>query len=528
MPAMETLGTAEVPGEVQLVFSPGNALSRLYAHWIGEEGISLSLKLRREGQLQYPLEPREAKRLEWLLAEAVEGCYGKNMAFPDDEDEKALVYLSEDRMAAWLLLLPPVGRGRSLTQLTLEQQLVDQGAIHGVDTELISRLLQLPDRYFCLFLIARGIPPVAGKDGYVLDRVPRETSEPSSKLGELAKADYNMLHLVRKIEKGEVICEIVRATKATPGVTVSGELVPGKDGEKPEIPAGRNTALSEDGRYLVAARSGHLEFSGLNFLVKPVLTIEGNVDRSTGDINFLGDVHIRGDVTSGCTVRAMGSIQIDGAIEVCTIEAGENLIVSNGVQGQDHAVIRAHKSVFAKYLEHCTVYARNSVQADCIIDCEICSNGMVRVRTGRGAIIGGVIRAAQEVTAAVIGSKAERLTRIVLGGLPCERYERRQIVQELQQSKKELERLWPWMHRPEKKKEIASLETSVRVAQLKLDRFDKEYETYFLAQSEERRRLYADVVYPELEIQMDDFTERITQMEYGCKIGWVNGRMRRL
>lgn len=528
MPAAEISYVAKMPGEVQIVLSPAHALSRLYAHWSGEEGASLPLKLRAEGKLRYPLEPREAKRLEWLFAEAVEECYGKNAAFPADQEEKALVHLSEDKMAAWLLFLPPMGKGQRLTQLAFEQQLVDQGAIHGIDEELVCQLLDLPDRYFCLFLIARGIPSVAGQDGYIVDRVSRAEAEPSSKLGELAKADYNMLHLVRKIEKGDVICEIVRATKATPGVTVSGEMIPGKDGKKPEIPAGRNTALSEDGRYLIASRSGHLEFSGLNFLVKPVLTIAGNVDRSTGDVNFLGDVHIQGDVTSGCTVRAMGNIQIDGAIEICTIEAGENLIVSSGVQGQDRAVIRAHKNVFAKYLEHCTVYARNSVQADCIIDCEICSNGIVRARTGRGAIIGGVIRAAQEVTADIIGSKAERLTRIVLGGLPCERYERMQIVHELQQSKKELEQLWPWMHRPEKKKEIAALETAVRVAQLKLDRFDKEYEAYFQSQSEERRRLYAGVVYPDMEIQIDEFTERITKLEYGCKIGWVNGRMRRL
>ena len=513
--------------EAPLVFSPDHALSKLYARWLGEEKISLHVKLRPEGSLRYPLDHEEAKRLEWLLAEAVEECYGKNAVFPDAWDEKAIVYLSKDRMAAWLLLIPPAGEGHDLTPLALEQQVADQGAIHGVDEELIAHLLDLPDRHFCLFLIARGTPPVHGKDGYVIDRIPRET-RPSAKLGELAKADYNMLHLVRKIEKGDVICEIVQATKATDGVTVSGEIIPGKVGVKPEIPSGRNTKISEDGRFLIAVRSGHVEFSGMNFLVKPVLEIQGNVDNPTADVNFLGDVHIHGDVTNGCTVRAMGNIQIDGSIEICSIEAGENLIVSSGVQGQDQTVLRAHKSVFAKYLEHCAVYARNSVEADCIIDCEICSNGDVRVRTGRGAIIGGIIRAAREVTADIIGSKAEHPTAIILGGLPCERYERRQILDELEESKKDLERLRLWAHVPEKQKEIAFLETSIRVARLKLERFEKEYEAYFQAQSGKRRRLYADVVYPGTEVRMDDFVERILYLERGCRIAWINGRMRRI
>lgn len=54
---------------------------------------------------------------------------------------------------------PPAGEGHDLTPLALEQQVADQGAIHGVDEELIAHLLDLPDRHFCLFLIARGTPP---------------------------------------------------------------------------------------------------------------------------------------------------------------------------------------------------------------------------------------------------------------------------------------------------------------------------------------------------------------------------------
>ena len=81
---------------------------------------------------------------------------------------------------------------------------------------------------------------------------------------------------------------------------------------------------------------------------------------------------------------------------------------------------------------------------------------------------------------------------------------------------------------PEKQKEIAFLETSIRVARLKLERFEKEYEAYFQAQSGQRRRLYADVVYPGTEVRMDDFVERILYLERGCRIAWINGRMRRI
>lgn len=242
--------------------------------------------------------------------------------------------------------------------------------------------------------------------------------EPDIPVDELGNADYSTLNLVQDIQKGEVICEIVPPTRGTPGNTVTGRPIPAECGKPAEVPQGRNTVLSEDGRNLVATRAGHVEFSGRVFQVKPVLEIPDQITTAMGDLNFLGDIHIHGDVCSGVSIRALGSIQVDGVIEGCTVEAGEHIIVSSGVQGQERAVLRAHKSVFAKYLEHCCVYARESVQADCIINCDIYSNGSVRARTGRGIILGGTIRAATQVSAKIIGSKAERLTMVALGGPP--------------------------------------------------------------------------------------------------------------
>ena len=42
---------------------------------------------------------------------------------------------------------------------------------------------------------------------------------------------------------------------------------------------------------LIASMAGHVEFTGRSFQVKPVLDIQGDVDFSTGDINFIGDIN---------------------------------------------------------------------------------------------------------------------------------------------------------------------------------------------------------------------------------------------
>lgn len=441
-----------------------------------------------------------------------------------DLDEAVFLYLSNDGMAAWMLLLPPVGDGAAITAQRLEQALVRRGVIYGVDQRLLNQLPTLPERYFQLFLIASGAPPEPGTAGSIVDHYPR-VPQVGIQVDELAQADYETLRLVQDIQQGDVICEIIPPTRGIPGNTVTGRVVPAPPGAKAQVPQGRNTVLSEDGLLLLAAQDGHVEFTGQSFQVKPILEIPGDVSAATGIVNFLGDIHICGDVCRGAVVRAMGSIQVDGVVEDCSIEAGEDLVVSSGVLGQDHGIVRAHRRLYAKYLEHCRVYAQESVQSDCIIDCEVYSNGTVRVRTGRGVIIGGTVRAAEGVDASTVGSKAERLTNIVLGGLPCEDLERRLIQDEVDAAKLALEKLEA--QPPETLAQSMALSKqrmNLYVAQMKLERLENSLERHQPPPPDkDHRRLTCDAIYPGTVVTVDHSSYRVTRTTLKCAIGLKNG-----
>lgn len=439
-----------------------------------------------------------------------------------DLNEGIFLYLSSDGMAAWLLFLPPVGNGAALTTEQLEQALARRGVIYGVDKHLLEQLPTQPQRYFRLFRIAGGALPVPGEDGSIVDHYPR-TVQADLPVDELAQADYETLRLVQDIRQGDVICEILPPTQGCPGNTVTGRLLPAKPGNPAQAPQGRNTVLSEDGRFLLAARDGHVEYTGRSFQVKPVLDIAGDVSGDTGIVNFLGDIHIHGDVFRGATIRAMGSIQIDGVVEDCSIEAGQDLVVSSGVQGQDHGVIQAHRSVYAKYLEHCRVYAQESVQSDCVIDCEVYSNGTVRVRTGRGVIIGGSIRAAKEVDATTVGSKAERLTNIILGGMPCEDLERRQIQAEVEAAEAALQALESTPECPDRNQALSKQRMGLYVAQMKLKRLENSAEHLPPSPDQEHRRLNCGAVYPGTVVTVDHASYRVSRVMQECAIGLKNG-----
>ena len=240
---------------------------------------------------------------------------------PSDLDAEVVIFLSRDGLTAWLLAYPPVGLGNDLNIGILKSSLDSFHVTHGVDQELLHALPKDPDRYFHLFVIARGTPMIPGLHGRVVDLFPR-VEERKLTVDENNRVDFTELNFIHNVEQGGVICQIFPATEGTPGITVQDQPIPIRPGKPVVIPQGRNTEVSEDGQALIASIAGHVEFSGRGFQVKPVLDIPGNVDFSVGDISFLGDVCVHGDICSGFTVRATGSITVGGVVEACIVEAG--------------------------------------------------------------------------------------------------------------------------------------------------------------------------------------------------------------
>lgn len=59
-----------------------------------------------------------------------------------------------------------------------------------------------------------------------------------------------------------------------------------------------------------------------------------NVGATTGNIDFIGSVYVKGDVQSGFKVSATDDIIVDGLVEG-SLEAGGNIILRNGMKGPD-------------------------------------------------------------------------------------------------------------------------------------------------------------------------------------------------
>lgn len=527
-----------------LELSPDHAIHRLREMRRRESGYLPvpRLCLDEEGTLPPELVKRELGRLRLSINSVCNarikqtqrkrpGKSKKDKA--EEEDEELMLdalphfFLSVDKLYAWVIVLPPVGQGEELSRDLLWRSLMEQGITYGVDERLVDRLSRDEERYFHLFLIARGKPAFDGKNGNIVDNFPRVV-ERVMEVNEYGQVDYANLNLIHNVKPGQEICRLIKPTEGEPGRTVTDQEIPAKSGKPVPLPKGRNTEISEDELSLLASMPGHVEFTGRSFQVKPVLDIEGNVDFSTGNINFLGDINIKGDVLGGFTVRAMGDIHVGGVVEAgSTVEAGGDLVVVKGILGDGTTVIRSHRCVFSKYIENSTIYVRENLQTDCIINGRVYCDGEVRVRSGRGSIMGGRIWAAKYVSATAIGSPAECRTTIALGGLPCTNFEREVVQQELKDLEMDLEKLECQLDSPVKSSLLAKLRVKVSTAELKLKQLEDDLMDIEIELTEKNGgRLECGVAYPETEISIGDELLRLRRETRQCTARLVDGEIK--
>lgn len=357
----------------------------------------------------------------------------EDIKLPPDMDAAPLLYLGPENHFALLCVLPPLGDGAPLNEEGLADALSREEITTGIDAELLQRVAK-EQLYFQIFLIAAGTAAVPGKDGEIIEHIPRKEVL-SFEEDESGRVDFRELHLFRNIQKGDLICEIIEPEKGTEGIDVKGNILKAPDGKKPAVPAGSHTEITSDGQRLIASIDGYISFQNGKFRVEKQLIINGNIDMSVGNQDFLGDIIVYGDVISGFTLKATGNILVKGFVEGATLIAGENIQITDGMNGSNCGELRAGGVIRSAFLENVKVYATGDVIATSMVSCEVRTHGSIHIEQ-IGVLIGGKITAGKSVTAKTIGSKAYRKTEFFLGMTPETRAEKEEKEKELGETQK--------------------------------------------------------------------------------------------
>lgn len=382
-------------------------------------------------------------------------------------DAKPFVHVALNRMAAWILVFPPMNGGQDIRMEQLQEALRDSGVLSGVSEAVLLSIVETR-RYFELLPVAWGTPSRQGADGYLIETLPHTPPPIPASQWPVDPATYLEQRYLRQVCKGDVICEAAPPRHGEPGMDVSGMPIPARSGKPIVLAGGQNTTVTQ-GAYLVADTDGHVFYKQGLYHVQPHTVIEGDLTEDYGQNHFPGDVTILGDIPARIVLQASGSIIVHGLVEGAVIEAGGDVIVADGVLGDDRAMIRAKGAVRAKYLENCVIYAGGLVETEGIIGAHVYSNDRIHVLHGRGTVIGGKLSATHRIDANIIGSMAERLTEITLGEMPFTKVEYQDLGEQMERLLEELTQVTKQIDQLEQTEDISGDEL-MQLAKLRMRR----------------------------------------------------------
>jgi len=333
-----------------------------------------------------------------------------------DFDSSMRVEISEDEMKAFIHFIPPRYAGRHMELDDIIEALKNAGVVYGINNEKITEYLDRME-YSEPMLAAQGIRTRNGRDAYIDYKVRIENTRMSFEEDESGKVDFRNLELLENVVVGQLLAVKVPAEEGVQGRTVTDRILPAKPGKDFKMQYGKGTILSEDGTELTAEINGQVVFKAGRISVEPVYLVNGDVSLETGNIVFLGSVIVQGSVQDNFIVKAAGNIEIKGTVQKAFLEAEGDIIVRQGIMGRDEAKIESTGgSIYAKFIQSANVVAEGDVRVpEGIMHSHVDAGKGIYCNGRRARIVGGVIRAGDEVNARYLGADVSTKTEIRVG-----------------------------------------------------------------------------------------------------------------
>lgn len=322
------------------------------------------------------------------------------------------VSISNDLMSASLYLAPPVKEPYTIE--TLVKLLGEQNIKQGINLAILQRILN-KELYNEEIVIARGKEAINGSDGEFTFHFRTEQADHKPTILPDGSVDYFNNSAFEFAKEGQLLAEYTPATLGEYGYTVTGKLIIPKRGKDLPVLRGRGFAMSEDKKQYTATSSGQIEYNNNKLNIINCLTINHDLDISIGNINFDGNVEIMGNIIPNMMIHATGTVKVNGYVESASIYAGQDVVLSKGIQGGGVSYIQAGGDVFAPFFESTTIKCEGSLNANHILNCDVTANDSVLLSGKRGLILGGTTKALRYIDATTSGNKAELPTKLILG-----------------------------------------------------------------------------------------------------------------
>lgn len=328
-------------------------------------------------------------------------------------DKLVKIEVSRDKLEASLLLgaginppeLTPVYVAARMSELGLEQT-----------SERAACVLEAIARYVCeegkaiRHVIARGSAPQHGQDGR-LELV--EANDARTTPDDSGAIDQHERSNVRWIEAGATIARITPATIGADGRDVFGRVIAARTGRAFELLPDESVLVRADGAC-IALRAGVVERQGRLLRVSNRLVISGDIDFSTGNVRFPGDVEIVKGIRDCFEVHAGGSIFVRDLVDAATMSCAHHMVLEKGIAARELGSLDVGKDLTARYLTN----VRATVGRDAMIETEIqnCTLLIGRdMKSPNASIVRGDVSVAGACEIGDVGAEGGAATTLRLG-----------------------------------------------------------------------------------------------------------------
>jgi len=333
----------------------------------------------------------------------------------DDYTEKPEIKVSEDKVSAWIII------PENYYNVDIGNMLSGMGIVNGIDKEMMMELTGKMNNFESAkgeYLIAKGRKAVQGQPGELILRTnkPEDIILSSEDLTQVDYKTYRQKKLALA-EKDKPVAMVIEPTDGRDGIDIFGDVIEGEDGEGVELNLGENVYV--DGRKLVSKIDGLIEYKKerdgtISFDIAEVYLVNGDLDYSTGNVDFPGSVIVKGNIKAGFQVTA-GKDVIAETVRGRVV-AGGSVVVKQGIIGASEvAEVEAKSAVYAKFVQNAKIISDEDVTIKkSIMSSEIYSGASISIEGSPGTIIGGKVVASDGISAKVIGSESFVKTEVSL------------------------------------------------------------------------------------------------------------------
>lgn len=326
--------------------------------------------------------------------------------FPDDFLE---LIITDDRLTGMIKIKKPLSD--NITIDVIEEYLKTNKIQFGIkDAQLIKIWLAHAKVEDEPFVIAKGIIPefpVNSKIEYYF----KTDFKKAGKILSDGSIDFKDRGDIPFVQKDTLLAEKTMAVKGNSGVDIFGNEIPVAEPIDLFFGCSTGTRFSEDKLKIFADSDGmpHMDAMG-NISVLSELTIQDDVDFETGNINFDGNIVVKGGIKAGFSIKCANLTIKD--VEGAEIDLTGDLNVTSGIVNAD--IIKVQGTVQAKYVNNSKIKAFGDIiiQKE-IIDSKLLLSGTCINETGH--IISSYISARRGIIAGNIGTDVSHPSIIKAG-----------------------------------------------------------------------------------------------------------------